>query len=424
MVAPAGISIIGGGMVGASLALLLARTLPGTSIRLFESQPLLSSEPSDEADLTEGKNPSWDGRSTALAPTSVDLFTRLGLWPQMAPFATAIERIHVSDQGSWGLSQFTRQDNNQLPLGQVVENAGLQRTLHQALEQQPSIEVIAASRVTALRPCAGGMQVVWQTLAGERTDTASLVILADGADSPLRQSLGISVREVPYEQTALVANIRFSLPHGGCAFERFCPEGPMALLPRGQSAQGRVGALVWTFPSEQQAAISELSDNAVLTRLQSAFGHRLGRFEAIGERQFYPLRLVVAKEQVRSHLVLQGNAAHFLHPVAGQGFNLALRDGLRLAEVLSEGAAAGERLGELAQLQRYAKAADSDQTRTIALSHGFNRVFSRRETSWRWGRDLAMLVLETAPPVRQAFIRQLSGHAQPIAYPKELSRDV
>jgi ubiquinone biosynthesis UbiH/UbiF/VisC/COQ6 family hydroxylase len=283
-----------------------------------------------------------------------------------------IERIHVSDQGSWGLSQFTQQDNQQQPLGQVVENSGMQRVLHQALKRRSAIEIISAAQVTALRPCKGGVQLGWrssQSLAAnsmaqveEQMDSAALVILADGADSPLRQSLGIAVREVPYEQTALVANVRFSLPHGGCAFERFCPAGPLAILPRGQSSQGRVGALVWTFPRTQQAAFEALSDEQLLAQLQTAFGYRLGRFEAIGQRQFYPLRLVVAKEQVRSHLVLQGNAAHFLHPVAGQGFNLALRDGLRLAQVLSEGAASGEALGELAQLQRYAIAAEADLT--------------------------------------------------------------
>ena len=192
------------------------------------------------------------------------------------------------------------------------------------------------------------------------------------------------MREVPYAQTALVANVRFSLPHGGCASSASARTAPWPCC-RGQSAQARVAGLVWTFPQDQQAAIAQLSDSELLNRLQAAFGYRLGRFEAIGQRQFYPLRLVVATEQVRSHLVLQGNAAHFLHPVAGQGFNLSLRDGLRLAQVLSEGAALGERLGELKQLNRYAQAAQTDQNRTIALSDGFNRIFSRRERSLRWG---------------------------------------
>ena len=351
----------------------------------------------------------------------MELFTALGLWPQIAPFATAIERIHVSDQGSWGLSQFTRADNRQQPLGQVVENAGLHPVLHQALAQNPSIQVIPAAQVTALRPLSGGMQVISRADGQEQQWPSQLVILADGADSPLRKALGVAAREVPYEQTALVANVRTSLPHGGCAFERFCPDGPMALLPRGQSPQAHIAGLVWTFPQSQQELIAGLSDSELLERLQGAFGYRLGRFEALGQRQFYPLRLVVAKEQVRSHLVLQGNAAHFLHPVAGQGFNLSLRDGLRLAQVLSEGAALGEQLGELKQLQRYAQAAEADQNRTIALSDGFNRIFSRKERSLRWGRDIGMLLLESVPAVRAAFIRQLSGRAQPVNLPRELT---
>jgi 2-octaprenylphenol hydroxylase len=261
------------------------------------------------------------------------------------------------------------------------------------------------------------MQVVWRADEQEQQCMSALVILADGADSPLRKTLGVAAREVPYEQTALVANVRTGLPHGGCAFERFCPDGPMALLPRGQSSQAQLAGLVWTFPRAQQELIAGLSDIELLERLQDAFGYRLGRFEAVGQRQFYPLRLVVAKEQVRSHLVLQGNAAHFLHPVAGQGFNLSLRDGLRLAQVLSEGAALGEQLGELKQLQRYAQAAEADQNRTIALSDGFNRIFSRKERSLRWGRDIGMLLLESVPAVRAAFIRQLSGRAQPVNLP-------
>lgn len=419
MVAPIGtapgISIIGGGMVGASLALLLNRALPDCPVRLFELHGL-------HADIASEGAAHWDARSTALAPTAVQLFAHMGLWEQLAPFATAIDRIHVSDQGSWGLSQFTRQDNQQQSLGQVVENAGLVRALNQALKQSPQIEVITGARVTQLLPRAGAMQIHWQKVQGESSHpsaTSALVILADGADSPLRQSLGIAVREVPYEQTALVANVCFEQPHGGCAYERFCPSGPMAILPRGQSPQAQVGALIWTGPTQQQTELGQLNDTLLLAHLQTAFGYRLGRFTKIGARQFYPLRLVVAAEQVRSNLVLQGNAAHFLHPVAGQGFNLALRDGLRLAQVLSEGQQHGEQLGQLSQLQRYLQAAQTDQARTIAISDGFNRVFSRREPWWRWGRDLGMLVLETALPVRQAFIHQLSGRAHPVPYPKE-----
>lgn len=409
---PTGISIIGGGMVGASLALLLSRALPDCPLRLFEFQGLHTETASEGA-------VHWDARSTALAPTSVQLFTHMGLWDKLAPFATAIDRIHVSDQGSWGLSQFTRQDNQQQSLGQVVENVGLVSALNQALAQSPQISVLTGARVTKVVPRAGGMQVHWQDGQAEHSCTSALVILADGADSPLRQSLGIGVRVVPYEQTALVANVCFEQPHGGCAFERFCPSGPMAILPRGQSPQARLGALIWTGPSQRQTDLGQLTDSELLARLQTAFGYRLGRFTQIGSRQFYPLRLVVAAEQVRSNLVLQGNAAHFLHPVAGQGFNLALRDGLRLAQVLSEGAQSGELLGQLSQLQRYVQAAQTDQARTIAISDGFNRVFSRREPWWRWGRDLGMLLLETALPVRQAFIHQLSGRAHPVPYPKE-----
>src|SRR5690606_1164705 len=187
------------------------------------------------------------------------------------------------------------------------------------------------------------------------------------ADSPLRHQLGIAEIEKEYRQNAVIANVRHQQSHGETAFERFTHHGPLAFLPLG-GPQGRTSAVVWTWPTEQADAALAMSDMEFLARLQSKFGYRLGRLQQVGERQSYALRLCLAREQVRSGIVLMGNAAHFLHPVAGQGYNLALRDGLRLAEVLQS--AAGN-LGDLEILQEYERRQLSDQRNTVRLSDGF-----------------------------------------------------
>ena len=178
---------------------------------------------------------------------------------------------------------------------------------------------------------------------------AELVVVADGADSPLRQQLGIAEVNKEYRQSAVIANVRHQQSHGETAFERFTHHGPLAFLPLG-GAQGRSSAVVWTWPEGETTQAMAMSDAEFLARLQSEFGYRLGRLQQVGERQSYALRLCLAQEQVRSGIVLMGNAAHFLHPVAGQGYNLALRDGLRLAEVLQR---APGNLGELELLLEY-----------------------------------------------------------------------
>jgi 2-octaprenyl-6-methoxyphenol hydroxylase len=399
--AQGGICLVGGGMVGATLALMLARSLPEVPLLLLESAAW---------DLPAQDAPE-DGRSSALSPSAQAAFVALGLWPSLSGFSTAIRTIHVSDQGRWGLSQFRPSDNRGEPLGYVVENAGLVAVLKAALAAQPQIHVLTGAQVTQLQPQPGamGLAVSWQ---GQRLNLSSqLLVLADGAESPLRRQLGMAVQQRDYQQTALVANVRFSRPHQGVAFERFCPQGPMALLPRGLHPEAQEGALIWTFPSTGIAEALSASDSQLLAQLQAAFGYRLGRFLHIGKRQAYPLQLVVAQEQVRPNLVLQGNAAHFLHPVAGQGFNLSLRDGLRLAQVLAEGHQRGQALGDVRLLHHYWQQQQADQRATIALSHGFNRVFSGSQPLLRTARNLGMLALEVLPPLRQAFISQLSGQA-------------
>lgn len=399
------IAIIGGGLMGMSTALLLAQVLPQYSITLLEKRAL---DPRSEG---ENALPSFDARSTALAPTSVNLMQRLGVWPAIIAHATAIRSIHVSDKGHAGWVRLTEADNGDKPLGAVVENHALGRALKDAVAASPAVKLLAPAAVTGVLPKSGSAQL---TLASGDILSALLVVVADGAGSPVAQQLGISVDVEDYRQHAVIANVAYDKPHQGAAYERFTNQGPMALLPLGGS-QSHTSALVWTWPSAKIDEAMGMPEHEFLQTLQRQFGHRLGRFRAVSKRSNYALRLSVAREQVRSRVVLLGNAAHFLHPVAGQGYNLALRDVLRLAEVLQPLPAA--QLGDLQVLQRYQQLQRDDQMRTIKLSDGFNRVFGSESLALAGLRNLGMMAVESSSWVRDGLIRQMSGRVSAQANP-------
>lgn len=389
--------------MGAALALLFCKTLPGRRIVLIEQKALESA--SDHA-LAQ---PNFDARSTALAPTSAVSLQRLGVWAALAAKATAIRRVQVSDRGHLGWVRLDTDSNGGEPLGYVVENRAFARALTDAMLACEGLELKMPEQVQRLIPGRDGVRL---QLATQNLD-AELVIIADGADSPLRHQLGIAEFSKDYRQTAVIANVRHEECHAETAFERFTHHGPLAFLPLG-GARGKTSAVVWTWPEGQTAEAMAMSDAEFLARLQKEFGYRLGRLQQVGERQSYALRLCLAKEQVRSGIVLMGNAAHFLHPVAGQGYNLALRDGLRLAEVL-QGATGG--LGELELLQRYERLQAGDQRNTVRLSDGFNELFRAHEAHWILLRNMGMIGVEWSTTVRNSFIRQLSGRGSRRANP-------
>lgn len=399
------IAIIGGGLMGASLALLLADTLPNKSILLCDRSPLAVVSAA-ELDL-----PSYDARSTALAPTSVDLLQRLGVWHDMRNHVTAINHIHVSDRGHMGWVRLAKSDNGGQPLGFVAENRAMGWALTKALAGRERVTVMAPTSVTHITPVAGAARL---TFNDGQTRLVALAIVADGAESSLRSALGIAVQTRDYQQSAIVANVVCEKPHQGEAFERFTRDGPLAMLPLG-GAEGSHCALVWARPAAQVEASMAADDPSFLQALQRQFGFRLGRLCAVSPRHHYPLRLQVATEQVRNNIVLMGNAAHFLHPVAGQGYNLAVRDGLRLAEVLRR--CHGDNLGALALLQHYEKQQLGDQQRTIFMSDSFNRLFGSGHLMAMGLRNGAMFAVQCNAGVRSAFIRQMSGRAARQAKP-------
>ena len=383
------LAIIGGGLVGASLALALQAGARARGWRIVLVEPFA---PGD------AWQPSYDARSSALSYGSRQIFERLGLWSALAERAEAISRIHVSDQGRFGATRLNAADEGVPALGYVVENAWMGHCLWRALDPEV-VQWRCPAQVTRLQPLGDGYRL---QLDDDSSLDCDLAVLADGGRSGLREQLGIAVRHTPYEQCALIANISPAEGHGGQAFERFTEQGPLALLPM----QDERCALIWTRPPVDAERLQQLPEREFLNELQQAFGYRLGALRQVGVRHVYPLALVEASEQVRPHLVVLGNAAHSLHPVAGQGFNLSLRDALALAESLLHSAASP---GDFTVLQAYQARQRQDQALTVGFSDGITRLFGRGEPLLVAGRTLGLLGLDLLPPAKHWFARQAMG---------------
>jgi 2-octaprenyl-6-methoxyphenol hydroxylase len=402
------IVIAGGGMVGASLALQLAAVLPEqVSICLVEGFAL-------PAPLATGRpeyHPSFDARSTALSYSSRLIYEKLHFWDKLEQWLCPIDSIHVSSRGRFGSSLLRAGDYAWSALGYVVENAWLGNALIQALYRQDRVEILSPAKVVAAEPQGRGMRLQLEDTTLSVIDTA-LLLVADGATSGLREQLGVNVQEKPYRQHALIANVAFAQPHAGCAYERFTDQGPLALLPLLASNPGENrSALVWTLSPGQAEHLQACPADEFLQALQDRFGYRLGRMLQVGERHCYPLSLIQSSEQVRQGVVVMGNAAHALHPVAGQGFNLALRDVAELAAVVARGVSEGQSPGDLALLQRYIKRQQPDQDRTIEFSDRLPSLFMHSDPVLGLARDLALSGLDILPPLKRIFVRHAAGVA-------------
>lgn len=383
-------------MVGASLALGLqnAARQAGWTIRLIEAQPPVKG----------GWQPSYDNRSTALSYGSRQLFERLGVWQELARRAEPIRHIHVSDRGYPGSARMHAADQGVAALGYIVENAWLGEVLLGALDHQV-IDWVAPARVVRAMPKPGGYQLTMHTPEGEQQLDSDLLVIADGGRSGLLEQLGIHRKVSPYQQVAVIANITSAQGHAGVAYERFTDSGPLALLP----LSGQRSALVWTLAADVAEAVAALPDQAFLQRLQAAFGFRMGSLIKVGERASYALNLIEAQEQVRSHLVVLGNAAHSLHPIAGQGFNLSLRDAIALAETLQSAWQQQRDPGTLGVLRGYLDRQQADQATTVAFSHYLTQLFSNRHPALVAGRNMGLLAMDLLLPFKSLIARQGMG---------------
>lgn len=380
--------IAGGGMVGASLAVALA----GLPLRVMLVEAVPAGSPGQ---------PSFDARTTALSRSSQHILATLGIWAGVAADAAPIRRIHVSERGRFGTTVIDGDEEGGEPLGYVLENRLLGAALWRAMGASPGLEIRAPASVSAVATGEDAVTATLRSGAGAADVRTRLLVVADGARSPLRAGLGIAARVRPYGQVAITGNVAVSNPgSGGTAFERFTAAGPLALLPAGP---GRYGFVLTRRAAEAEAIVA-LPDAEFLALLQAEFGHRLGRFDRVGVRSSYPLDLVVAGAVTGPRVAVIGNAAHGLHPIAGQGYNLGLRDAAALAELLAERPADP---GDAMLLARWAAWREPDQRKVVAFTDGLVRLFDRPGLGVLRGLGLALF--DTLPGAKPLLARETMG---------------
>ena len=385
--------IVGGGMVGASLAIALADT--GLRMALVEAfRP-------DAAGL-----PSYDDRGIALAYGTRRIFETLGIWSALAPLATPIRDIHVSDRGHFGAARLSAADEGVPALGYVVTARELGGVLLSRLPSVPGLDLFMPGRLSRFDDDGERVRLEIDS-DGVVTDIDTrLLVAADGVDSSVREALDLPVVRWRYGHTAIVTNVTPDQPHHGVAYERFTDSGPLALLPMTDNRC----AVVWTVRDEDVDATLALDDDAVLDALQQRFGYRLGAFRRVGRRASYPLQLLRARESVRGRVAVIGNAAHTLHPIAGQGFNLGIRDVAALADVIVDALPDGD-IGRPATLAAYQRWRTTEQHLVALATDGLARLFSNPLGIVRAGRNLGLTALELLPGLKRPLARAAMGMA-------------
>lgn len=375
------ILIIGGGLTGATLMLALADK--GYSTLLVDVNTLSDKVKAD-----------FDARTLALSPASVRILQMLRIWSILQKDVTPIETIHVSDQHHFGAARLYGQSIN--PLGYVVEMQYINRALYQLLDEKA---VLAPAQLTGFDKNKGLAFIT--TKSGEISVRARLIVAADGADSAVRHFSGLPAKIKDYGQQAIVANIGLARSHHNKAYERFTSSGPLALLPMTENR----AALVWALQPEAAKRLMAMDERAFLAALQRAFGYRLGRFLRVGQRVVFPLRQVVMSKQTSWPLVFVGNAAHTLHPVAGQGFNLGLRDVATLAQCIVQ-----HGLNE-DMLHGYESMRQHDQTAIIGLTDSLIKLFTSRLPGMALARNLGLIAVDNFPLLKRSLTYYTRGFA-------------
>jgi 2-octaprenyl-6-methoxyphenol hydroxylase len=389
------VAIVGGGLVGASLALALAPT--GLKTALIEGV-------APDANT----QPSFDDRTTALGNGTRRSFEALGIWSQVAPQAAPIRRIHVSDAGRFGFARLEASEHGIDAFGYVVTNRVLGAALRAAITTLPNLDLRMPAKCTGVVLHEGNVELATEPAAAPLR--ARLVVAADGADSKVRAAAGLAATIEDYRQVAIVSHVRSSRPADGTAYERFTPEGPFAVLPLFDGAYG----VVWTLAPEAAERVLALPDKDYLAALQDEFGWRVGRLLSVGKRNAYPLRLSRAETLTGQRVVLIGNAAQGLHPVAGQGFNLGLRDAATLAELLAEvvrrdGPQAD--VGSPEVLREFVSRRSADRDGVTRFTDGLVKLFGDTRPGVPLLRDLGLLLFDLSPTAKQALSRLSWGFA-------------
>ncbi|KFI21784.1 2-octaprenyl-6-methoxyphenyl hydroxylase [Nitrosococcus oceani] len=386
--------IAGGGLIGSGLALALARQ--PLRIGIIEAVPPATHE-----------QPSFDSRAIALAFGSRQIFEGIGCWPAIAPKTTPIRHIHISDRGHFGVTRLEAAQASLPALGYVVEARALGQTIYQGLKNFSQVELLSPARVININSEPAQIQIQIVSQGRIRTLSTRLLIAADGGSSLVRQLLQIPVQRKDYGQTAIIANVATERPHEYTAFERFTNTGPLALLPLGEKRSN----LVWTVKNTQVPYLAAVDNETFLAHLQQRFGQRLGHFTRIGKCHIYPLQLLRSQQLLAHRAVLIGNAAHNLHPVAGQGFNLGLRDIAALAQTLADAHKAGHDLGAPETLTAYTQWRQWDQHLIARSTDILVRLFSNDYAGLSLARGLGLTALDLLPPLKRRLMRQATGLA-------------
>jgi 2-octaprenyl-6-methoxyphenol hydroxylase len=386
--------IVGGGLTGGALATAL--TSAGIETALVE-----------RADPVQLSSAAHDGRASAIAHASHKMLGALGLWGRMVPHAESICDIRVSDGPSLLSLHYDHRDVGDEPLGYIVENRAIRLALQARLSALPQLEIIAPASVQSFTIEAGEVDV---RLGDGRALRTNLLIAADGSDSHLRRQMDISATEWRYPQTAIVCTMGHDKPHRNIAHERFLPAGPFAVLPMTDDpVHGHRSSIVWAEQSARAPMYMALSDAAFSLELHRRFGPSLGDVRLLGGRWSYPLRLLHAESYIRPRFALVGDAAHTMHPIAGQGLNMGLRDVAALAEVLIDAKRLGLDLGALSTLERYQRWRRFDNQLLLLVTDGLNRLFSNESGALRLVRDLGMAAVDRMTVLKRLFMRHAMG---------------
>jgi 2-octaprenyl-6-methoxyphenol hydroxylase len=387
------VAIIGGGFVGLSLGLALAQG--GMEVVVVDPVP-----------PPETLEPAFDGRASAIARSGWNLFAVLGLGPDLDGKAQDINQIMVAgadlDRGAGPL--FLHFDHAQTggPMSRMIENRHLRFALYQAVARQPRLRLLAPDAAVSVTPSGSGVRLGLQS--GESLECA-LCVAADGRDSPLRAQFGVRVTGWSYEQTGIVATVRHARPHGGVAYELFLPSGPFAILP----LPGDRSSIVWTERTASAAAYLDLPPEGFAAEVAKRFGDQWGPIAIEGPRWSYPLRTHLAGSYVAARFALAGDAAHAIHPIAGQGLNLGLRDVAALAETVIDAARLGLDIGAGTVLERYQRWRRFDGLAMAAACDGLNRLFSNDIAPLKAVRNLGLGAVNSVGPLRRFFMRQAGG---------------
>lgn len=381
--------IIGGGFVGGTLSCALEH-FGFSSVVIEAGQP------------QRALLPEFDGRATAISLTSRRLLQSVGLWDKLAAHAAPMLDIRVSDADSPLYLHYDHHDVGDEPFGHMLENRFMRAALFERMDELAAIRLLAPARIDRLERNTSGVEGY---LTDGRCVRARLVVAAEGRHSPTREAAGIRTTGWSYGQTAIVCTVAHERPHHSVAHEHFLPAGPFAILP----LNGNRASIVWTELESIAPSIMALNDADFLSELRRRFGDFLGRLEIVGPRFSYPLALQYAERPVDTRLALVGDAVHAMHPIAGQGLNMGLRDVAALADTLADARLKGEDLGSPQVLARYARARRFDNMVMLAATDGLNRLFSNRLTPLRLARDLGLAAVNRMPALKRVFMRHAMG---------------